>query len=265
MMERGAARKVHHAVVAGAAGELGRAFLRRAFDQNPLDRADHCLADRARLRVELLLETLQPSGFLFQRELIGQSGRRRTGTRAVQERERGVEAGIGGEFLGCGEIGLGLARKADDEVRGKADPRLCLAQAAHDRAVFERGVAALHRGQYAVRAGLHRQMDVRRELVERGVRVDQALREVARVGCGVAHALDVELAHVMQQLGKIGRLAIDRAAPGIHVLAEQRHFPYALLHQAGRSPPRRPRTGATLPRRACRAPRRSCSTCCSLP
>src|SRR5205814_502164 len=41
-------------------------------------------------------------------------------------------------------------------------------------------------------------------------------------------ALQRELADVMQKLREIGLRAVDRAAPGIHVLAEQRHLLYAL-------------------------------------
>ena len=40
------------------------------------------------------------------------------------------------------------------------------AQPAHDRLVLERGVAALHRREHAVGARLHRQVQLRHELVE---------------------------------------------------------------------------------------------------
>src|SRR2546427_9082364 len=45
--------EVHHAVVAGAARELGRILPGGAFDEHALDRADHALADRARLRLQM--------------------------------------------------------------------------------------------------------------------------------------------------------------------------------------------------------------------
>src|SRR2546425_1284066 len=48
--------EIHHAVVAGAPGQLIRIVLRGPFDQDALDRADHAHADRARLRLQQRLQ-----------------------------------------------------------------------------------------------------------------------------------------------------------------------------------------------------------------
>src|SRR2546422_11689261 len=102
--------EVHHAVVAGAARELGGILPRGAFDEHPLDRADHALADRARLRLQLRLEALQPLlpdptprdvklqrlQLHVTRGWVGQLRRGRPGPRAVEEGKGGIEADVAG-------------------------------------------------------------------------------------------------------------------------------------------------------------------------
>src|SRR6478736_4849445 len=72
-------------------------------------------------------------------------------------------------------------------------------------------------------------MHLRRELVELRVRIDEALRELARMRGRVADSLQgFDFIQQEKQLGKIRPGAVDRAAPGIDVLPEQRHFLRAL-------------------------------------
>ena len=99
------------------------------------------------------------------------------------------------------------------------------------------------------------------------MRVDQPRRELARMRRRVADALDAgDLGDVFEQLREVGELAVvDRAAVGVHVLAEQRHFPHALLGEIGdlgQHVLERPRhfLAARVGHDAER-----CSTCCSLP
>ena len=83
---------------------------------------------------------------------------------------------------------------------------------------------------------LHRQVQVAHQLGHLGVDVDQPLGELVRVAGGVADALDArDLGHVLDQQREIGDLAAGthRAAIGVHVLPQQRHFPDALVGQAG--------------------------------
>src|SRR6185295_5063169 len=145
-----------------------------------------------------------------------------------------VEFEFAGESQRGLEIGLGLARKADDEVGGNADVRPCLAQAPGNGAVFQRGVAALHRRKHPVRARLDRQVHVRGKRGQGAMRVDQPLREFARVRGGVANAPDaLNFIYKIEQFGKIRVRVLDPAAPGIHVLAEQRHLLHALRREPG--------------------------------
>jgi hypothetical protein len=90
--------------------------------------------------------------------LIGHLGRGRAGPRTVEEAERAVEAHFVDQLQRELEIALRLAGKADDEVRRQRKPRPRSAQAAHDRFVFEHGIAALHRCQHPIGARLHGQV-----------------------------------------------------------------------------------------------------------
>ena len=98
---------------------------------------------------------------------------------------------------------------------------------------FERGVAALHEREHAVRAALHRQVQMVRELRHVRVGLDQAVRELQRMRGGEADALDARHRRdVMDQRGEIDDGAVrHRARVGVHVLAEQRHFAHALRRE----------------------------------
>src|SRR5260221_3323849 len=228
----GRPRKVHDPVIAGAPGELIGGFFGQPLHQHAFVRAHHALGDGRGLRLDLRLQPPQPRALCLVWNFVRQLRGGRPGPRAVEKTERVVELELLGELERRLAIGLALAREADDEVRAHADLGTRAAQAAHDRAVFERGIAALHRGEDAIGARLHRQVHVRRELRQRGVRIDQALGEVARMRGGVADALDaVDFGYERQQLGEIGRACADAVAPGVHVLAEQRYLLHTLTHQ----------------------------------
>src|SRR5213592_89672 len=82
---------------------------RGAFDEHALDGADHALADRARLRLQLRLEALQPLQLHVPRGWVGQLSRGRAGPRAVEEGKGGIEADVAGQLQGGFEIAVGLA------------------------------------------------------------------------------------------------------------------------------------------------------------
>src|SRR2546426_6236746 len=177
--------KVHYAVVGGAGAELPGSSFGYSFHKHALIRADHGLADLAELRVEEGLKPLQSFRLFVGGGGVREFRGRRAGARAVEEGEGTVEADLAHQLERGFEVGGGLAGEGDDEVRCEAEAGAGALQAPHDRAVLERGVAALHRGEHAVGPGLHRKVHVRRELLEHGVRVDPPLRELARVRGGV--------------------------------------------------------------------------------
>jgi hypothetical protein len=107
-----------------------------------------------------------------------------------------------------GEVLLGLAGEADDEVAGQADVRAAWRAACARALVFHGRVAALHGHQDAVAAMLHRQVQVVHQLAAPVVGLDQALRELVGVAGGVADALDAgDVGHVLEQQGEVGDLA----------------------------------------------------------
>ena len=85
------------------------------------------------------------------------------------------------------------------------------------------GVAAVHRLEDAVGAGLHRQMQVGHQLPEIAMRGDQFVVHVAGVAGGVAQARDAgDVCKPMQQPSQAPRSAVRPfAVPRIDVLTEQ--------------------------------------------
>jgi hypothetical protein len=111
------------------------------------------------------------------------------------------------------EVGLGLAREADDEVARDRDAGRTARS--FDRALeLERGVAALHRRQDPVAAVLHRQVHVVDELGHPAVDVDRALREFLRMARRVADPLDArDLGDDLEQGREVGELGRPPIAP----------------------------------------------------
>jgi DNA mismatch repair protein MutL len=115
------AREVHHPVVAGAPGEFLGVLARMAFDQDELALAHHRLADGAGMGLDPGLQAFEPLELDRCRRVVGEVGRRRAGARAVDERERSVEADLVDQGHRALEVVVGLAREPDDEVGADAD------------------------------------------------------------------------------------------------------------------------------------------------
>ena len=105
--------------------------------------------------------------------------------------------------------------------------------------VLERRVAALHRGEHAIRAGLHRQVQIVRELRHVAIRLDQRVLELDRMRGREADALDARhFGDVIDQRAEIAqRAVVHRAVVGVDVLAEQRDLAHALARELRESPP----------------------------
>ena len=106
------------------------------------------------------LQRLQPGVLHRLRHLARRAGGRRAGAGGVLEAVGHGEADLVDQRHGGGEIGLGLAGMADDEVGGQGESGPRLPQPVHHAAEVVRGMAAVHRRQHAVRARLHRQVQV---------------------------------------------------------------------------------------------------------
>ena len=136
-------------------------------------------------------------------EAVGQLGGLRARARGEDERVGVVEAGLGGDLERGGEVVLGLPREADDDVGGDGEVRDDPPGLGQPVEVALRRVAAVHRGQHAVGAGLQRVVEVRahrRRLGHRGERLGAHVLGVRR---REAHTADpVDGTDLPQQVGE---------------------------------------------------------------
>ena len=116
------------------------------------------------------------------RHLVVHHGRLRAGPGRVDERERVVEADRVVDLDGLGEVGLGLAREADDHVGGQRDVGYRRADAVDQRQVPVAVVRAAHALEDLRRAGLQRQVHVLARHPALGQRGDHVGAHV--LGCG---------------------------------------------------------------------------------
>ena len=122
------------------------------------------------------------------------------------------------------EIGVGFAGITDDEVRGEGDIRARGAYARNNVEIVGDAMAAVHRLQHIVGAGLDRQMEIGRERWNVAMGLDEILAHVVGVRGRITHAADP---------GHSGGGADQRCEPdrlaasvepviGVDVLTEQR-------------------------------------------
>ena len=182
------------------------------------------------MRVDVLLQAIEPRMLLGIRYVVVQIGGRRSGAARVDEAEALVEAHVLDQLHGLVEIRIGLAGEADDEVRADRDVRAHRAQLAQLLLELQRGVAALHRREHAVAARLHRQVQEVRELGHVAIGLDQRVAELQRMRSGEADAADaVDFGDGADQQREVRDLALAiRAAVGVDVLAEQVDLAHAL-------------------------------------
>ena len=160
----------------------------------------------------------------------------RARARAVHEAEGLVEPDVLDQRQRFREFLVGLAGKTHDEIGSHADAGPGAPQAGDLVPILVRRIAALHAGQHAVRAALHRQVQVGRQLVEAGVGVDQPAVEFHGVGGREADpAESLEFRHVADQPGEVLESARRRdSAIAVDVLAQQVDFAHALALQLDR-------------------------------
>ena len=92
--------------------------------------------------------------------------------------------------------------KSDDS----ANVRACLAQATDDGFVLQYGVTPFHCRQDAVRTGLYRQVQMRNQLGQARIGIDQARGEFAWVAGGITDAFDTgDIVDIFEQQGEISQ------------------------------------------------------------
>ena len=100
--------------------------------------------------VQQVVQPRQPFSFTASGILAGHGGRRGAGTHGIFERECRRVAGLAHQGQGLLEIGVALARKADDEVAGKSDVRPRRADALDQPQIVVGSVGAVHGLQHPV-------------------------------------------------------------------------------------------------------------------
>ena len=167
------------------------------------------------------------------RDLAGHRCRLRAPARREDEREGAVVADLVDCLEGIGEVVVGLAREADDDVRGQGAVRHVLANLGDSVQVALPVVGSAHRLQDAARARLQGQVDVLAERRQLGVGANHVLAHVLGVGTGVADPLDaLDCVDPSQELGERDPLVLRQVAPvAVHVLAQQGHLANALRGQ----------------------------------
>ena len=217
----GCTGKVDHAVVGGTGLQLVRVFFGDTFNQAALNRADHGLVDARGFGFDDFVQSFEAAHFFFMRRVIVQVGGRRARARTVNKDEAQVEGDVFDQFQGLLELALGLAREADDKVGAEAQIRTDGTQFADDGFVFQGGVAAFHRAQYAVGTTLNRQVQMGNQLRQVAVALDNRVGKFARMAGGKAQAFDAgDFVDNAQQSGKVADFAVFHfSAIGIDVLA----------------------------------------------
>ena len=135
------------------------------------------------------------------------------------------------------EIGIGLARKADDEIGRERDVGPRGAQAPDDVEIVGRLVAAVHRFQHAVGARTAPADEEGHELRQGAMRVDQILRPCPRDGWSYSAAAQrpacAARCSKRRSSGQSPAVGV-LAAIGVDVLADQRDLAHARVDEAVR-------------------------------
>src|SRR5229473_2735933 len=177
----------------------------------PLHLLEAAGGDRAR--------DLQPLRAALRRRALPGKPQRSRGVRALAEHE--AEEVVVGDAAQERErppvLFLRLAREAADDVARQRDLRAGGEQARHAVLVLGDRVAPPHALEHRIRAVLHRQVEVRHELLHLAEAADQLRREVHRMAGGEADAPQVR--HRGDAADELREAAPARV--GIHVLPDQ--------------------------------------------
>ncbi len=230
--------EVDRLAVPGAPAQLRLVGPARPFDQHLEVAPDEPLRPLPGPPLHDLQEPLHPLRLDRMRHLPVH--RRRLGfpTRREDEGEGAVVADLLGDFQGLGEVGLGLAGEADDDVGGDRAVGDVLADQRDPVHVALTVVGAAHPLEDRAGARLQRQVDLLAERRQLGVGADHVLLHVLGVRAGVADPLDaLDRVDPGQQLGEADPAVLRQlAAVAVDVLPQQRHLAHAV---GGERPPRR--------------------------
>ena len=132
-----------------------------------------------------------------------------------------------------GVIFVGLAGEAHDEIRGQDDIGARGLDALDQAKIFLGGVLAVHRLENAVRARLHRQMQIGHQLGLVAMSLDQIVGHVVGMAGGIADAVEpVDFGQSADQPAQLPIPAIRTSTmPAVDVLAQKRDVAHPARNQ----------------------------------
>ena len=147
------------------------------------------------------------------------------GTIRVFKRVRSVKSNGFQQIHGLSKIFLCFSGEADNDIGTDGDIRAIGSQFRDFFQIYLSGVFPVHFFQHSIRAGLHRQMELRAEIGKIAKALHQFRGEILRIRGGEAESLHSGyLGNHFEQIGKAGRIFGNGigAAIGIDILAQQR-------------------------------------------
>ena len=191
-----------------------------------------------------LQQFLNAAGGHVFRHLVRHFRRARTRPGRIDEGERAVIADLAHKRQ-C-VLKLLLAGEADDNIRRQADSRNCLAQLAHAVKVLRAVVVAVHPAEDFIVTVLHRQVELRQDVLGMRHHINQLIGQVLRMAGHEADARDANIIQRFEQLGeRDGRL--EPLAVAVHILPQQHDFLHAAVTQRFRFRHNRAHFARTLP------------------
>src|SRR4029077_1285520 len=206
--------------------------LTRPFTQHLQSSANQTLINAARRFVYDLEQMVIAALFDPFVDLIRHSSRRCIAPGRVTEYEGIIEFDFFDQSAGLIEIIFRFARESDDDVSREGDSLSRIADLSDKIGIFFGGISPVHRLQNAVRARLHRQMEVIDQFRQAPVGVDQIFTKSDRVRRSEAKTLQtLDFVDGIKQLHKrtlISDLRKLVTAVEVYDLTKQSHFFYAV-------------------------------------
>ena len=225
--------EVDRRVTTRPAAEKRRIGAARPLDEDLLDPTDARRVPPGGGALHDVDEPLHPLSLDVLGDLLGHVGSLGAGPRRVDEREGAVEADLLDDLERLGEVRLGLAREADDDVGAEREVRHRVAESVDERQIALARVRATHRLEDPRRAGLERQVHVLADGAALRDGRDHRRTEVLRVRAREPDPLDpLDGVTGAQKLAEL-RVEVRRevTSPRVDVLPEQGDLPDAVARE----------------------------------
>ena len=165
-------------------------------------------------------------------DLAGERGGFGAGTLGVGKNVQVSERARRDEIEGCGMVGLGFSRKAGDDVGADGGVGQTVVDEFDAAGVMFSAIPAMHGGEDAIRGGLQRHVEMRRDAVVGCEEVYEIVRYVKRLDGADAETLDGSFAeYPAEQVEKLNAWG-EVAAVGAEIDAAEHDFEKPGIHEA---------------------------------